>query len=269
MIFVTPDLGVAAEIADTVAVMCAGRIVESGPVARVLNAAAHPYTAGLLASTVHGQPQKRDIDAIPGSAPDLRRLPPGCSFAPRCPQRAAADRCAVPEPRFPDLTIWPRVLLWLMRLNRRASRSQAQIRAWLRYSVVLLRSDLPEVDTRLEWGHECIARRSERGNDGTDRAAAIADHKGVRNGPDRGAEIDRDKAGAVPIDRIAAGLPGSEVFVQAEVRTPIARVIYLGETAPAVKRTETDHNARSRWRSRYNSKNGKGVGALERRVRAP
>jgi peptide/nickel transport system ATP-binding protein len=99
MIFVTHDLGVAAEIADTVAVMYAGRIVESGPVSRVLKTPAHPYTAGLLASTVHGQPRERDIDAIPGSPPDLRRLPPGCSFAPRCPRRIADCRRAVPEPR--------------------------------------------------------------------------------------------------------------------------------------------------------------------------
>ena len=99
MIFVTHDLGVAAEIADTVAVMYAGRIVECGPVARVLKTPAHPYTAGLLASTVHGQPRERDIDAIPGSPPDLRRLPPGCSFAPRCPRRIGDCRRAVPEPR--------------------------------------------------------------------------------------------------------------------------------------------------------------------------
>jgi len=102
MIFVTHDLGVAAEIADTVAVMYAGRIVESGPVARVLTTPAHPYTAGLLASTVYGQPRERDIDAIPGSPPDLRRLPPGCSFAPRCPRRTADCRWTVPEPRFPE-----------------------------------------------------------------------------------------------------------------------------------------------------------------------
>jgi peptide/nickel transport system ATP-binding protein len=100
MIFVTHDIGVAAEIADTVAVMYAGRIVESGPVAQVLQAPAHPYTAGLLASTVHGQPRQRDIDAILGSPPDLRRLPPGCSFAPRCPRRTVECRRAVPEPRF-------------------------------------------------------------------------------------------------------------------------------------------------------------------------
>ena len=101
MIFVTHDLGVAAEIADTVAVMYAGRIVESGPVAQILSAPQHPYTAGLLASTVHGQPRDRDIDAIPGSPPDLRRLPPGCSFAPRCPRRMADCRVVVPQPRFP------------------------------------------------------------------------------------------------------------------------------------------------------------------------
>jgi peptide/nickel transport system ATP-binding protein len=102
MIFVTHDLGVAAEIADRVAVMYAGRIVESGPVAQVLGAPAHPYTAGLLASTVHGQSRERDIDAIPGSPPDMRRLSPGCSFAPRCTRRMPACREAVPEPRFPE-----------------------------------------------------------------------------------------------------------------------------------------------------------------------
>jgi peptide/nickel transport system ATP-binding protein len=101
MIFVTHDLGVAAEIADRVAVMYAGRLVESGPVAEILTAPAHPYTAGLLASIVHGQPRDRDIDAIPGSPPDLRRLPQGCSFAPRCPRRMAECRVAVPEPRVP------------------------------------------------------------------------------------------------------------------------------------------------------------------------
>ena len=100
MIFVTHDLGVASEIADTVAVMYARRIVEIGPVAEVLGAPAHPYTAGLLASTVHGQPRERDIDAIPGSPPDLRRLPQGCSFAPRCTRRMANCRTTVPEPRF-------------------------------------------------------------------------------------------------------------------------------------------------------------------------
>jgi peptide/nickel transport system ATP-binding protein len=100
-IFVTHDLGVAAEIADRVAVMYAGRVIEEGPVADVLRAPAHPYTAGLLASTVHDQAPDQDIAAIPGSPPDLRRLPPGCSFAPRCGLVTPACRQSFPEPVYP------------------------------------------------------------------------------------------------------------------------------------------------------------------------
>ena len=100
-IFVTHDLGVAAEIADRVAVMYAGRVIEEGPVADVLRAPAHPYTAGLLASTVHNQAPDQDIAAIPGSPPDLRRLPPGCSFAPRCSLATEACRQAFPDPVYP------------------------------------------------------------------------------------------------------------------------------------------------------------------------
>ncbi len=100
-IFVTHDLGVAAEIADRVAVMYAGRVIEEGPVADVLRRPAHPYTAGLLASTVHDQPPEEDIAAIPGSPPDLRRLPPGCSFAPRCKLAMPACRQGFPDPVYP------------------------------------------------------------------------------------------------------------------------------------------------------------------------
>ena len=102
MIFVTHDLGVAAEIADTVAVMYAGRIVESGPVERILADPLHPYTAGLLASTVHGQSRDHDIDAIPGSPPDMRRLPSGCAFAPRCSRRRDGCTTAVPAQQYPE-----------------------------------------------------------------------------------------------------------------------------------------------------------------------
>jgi peptide/nickel transport system ATP-binding protein len=101
MIFVTHDLGVAAEVADRIAVMYAGRIVEVGPVAQVMADPLHPYTAGLLASTVSGQNKDHEIDAIPGSPPDMRRLPPGCSFGPRCARRSAACGITVPEARFP------------------------------------------------------------------------------------------------------------------------------------------------------------------------
>jgi peptide/nickel transport system ATP-binding protein len=101
-IFVTHDLGVASEIADRIAVMYAGRIVEEGPVAEVLSAPLHPYTQGLLASTVHGQSRDHEIEAIPGSPPDLRRLPAGCAFAPRCSHVQPECRAAVPAPRYPS-----------------------------------------------------------------------------------------------------------------------------------------------------------------------
>jgi peptide/nickel transport system ATP-binding protein len=84
VIFVTHDLGVAAEIADTIAVMYAGRMVETGSVQAVLQCSLHPYTAGMLSSTIVGHKRGTRIEAIPGTPPDLRRLPPGCSFAPRC-----------------------------------------------------------------------------------------------------------------------------------------------------------------------------------------
>ncbi len=96
VIFVTHDLGVAAQIADKVAVMYAGRIIEYGSVADVLMRPAHPYTLGLLSSTVHGQSRETEIEAIPGSPPDLRHLPPGCSFAPRC--KFAIPACSASFP---------------------------------------------------------------------------------------------------------------------------------------------------------------------------
>jgi peptide/nickel transport system ATP-binding protein len=96
MIFVTHDLGVAAQIADKVAVMYAGRIVEFGAAAEVLTRPRHPYTLGMLASTVKDQPRDRELETIPGSPPDLRALPPGCAFAPRC--RFAAAACVAAEP---------------------------------------------------------------------------------------------------------------------------------------------------------------------------
>lgn len=107
VIFVTHDLGVAAQIADKVAVMYAGRIVEYGDVRDVLMRPQHPYTLGMLASTVHGQSRDKDIEAIPGSPPDMRRLPPGCSFAPRC--RYAEAECIVAVPAATDLTPGHRV----------------------------------------------------------------------------------------------------------------------------------------------------------------
>ncbi|MCB1741121.1 MAG: ABC transporter ATP-binding protein, partial [Gammaproteobacteria bacterium] len=84
VIFVTHDVGVAVEIADRIAVMYAGRFVETGPARAVIKSPEHPYTRGLLASTVHGAMRGQRLEAIPGSPPDLASLPSGCSFAPRC-----------------------------------------------------------------------------------------------------------------------------------------------------------------------------------------
>jgi peptide/nickel transport system ATP-binding protein len=84
MIIVTHDLGVACEVADRVAVMYAGRFVETGTVEDILLRPTHPYTQGLLHSTVHGGLRGQALQTIPGAPPSLTRLPPGCSFAPRC-----------------------------------------------------------------------------------------------------------------------------------------------------------------------------------------
>jgi peptide/nickel transport system ATP-binding protein len=90
VIFVTHDLAVAAQIADDVIVMYAGRIVETGSIGDVVYTSSHPYTRGLLAANVQpGQTERPAV--IPGAPPNMARLPPGCSFAPRC--SFAEDRC--------------------------------------------------------------------------------------------------------------------------------------------------------------------------------
>jgi peptide/nickel transport system ATP-binding protein len=95
-IFVTHDIGVAVEVADRIAVMYAGRIVETGPVREVIRNPRHPYTIGLLRARLgHAAPGGR-LEAIPGAPPDLSALPPGCAFAPRC--RFAAEPCGVTDP---------------------------------------------------------------------------------------------------------------------------------------------------------------------------
>ncbi|MBM3357831.1 MAG: ABC transporter ATP-binding protein [Betaproteobacteria bacterium] len=98
MIFVTHDLGVAVEVSHRLAVMYAGRFVETGAVAEVAKRPKHPYTEGLLGSTVHEVPKGTRLTPIPGSPPNLAALPPGCSFALRC--RYADARCTreVPPP---------------------------------------------------------------------------------------------------------------------------------------------------------------------------
>jgi peptide/nickel transport system ATP-binding protein len=104
VIFVTHDIGVATEIADRIAVMYAGRIVETGACRAVIRASAHPYTRGLLASRT-GQTFERGarLQAIPGAPPDLSQPILGCAFAPRC--REAREVCRTELPR--EVTVTP------------------------------------------------------------------------------------------------------------------------------------------------------------------
>ena len=96
VIFVTHDLGVAAEIADDAAVMYAGRIVEQAPIAELFARPAHPYTEGLMRATVRRGHKGTALIPIAGAPPDLSALPPGCAFAPRC--ALARDVCAADVP---------------------------------------------------------------------------------------------------------------------------------------------------------------------------
>jgi oligopeptide/dipeptide ABC transporter ATP-binding protein len=86
LLLITHDLGVVAEMADRVAVMYAGRIVEQAPVRDLFADPKHPYTRGLIASIPGDAPGTR-LRAIQGTVPPLGELPPGCSFTPRCPDR--------------------------------------------------------------------------------------------------------------------------------------------------------------------------------------
>jgi oligopeptide/dipeptide ABC transporter ATP-binding protein len=102
LLLITHDLGVIAETADRVAVMYAGRIVETGPVRAILRTPQHPYTRGLLAS-MPGRDRGHRLRAIDGSVPLLGHLPAGCAFHPRCPDRF--ERCPTAPP--PDYVAGP------------------------------------------------------------------------------------------------------------------------------------------------------------------
>ena len=97
LLFITHDLGVVAQVADRIAVMYAGRIVEEGPVADVLRTPRHPYTKGLLAASPTLERGK--LAPIPGTVPQLTAMPPGCAFEPRCGVRVAECVKRVPEMR--------------------------------------------------------------------------------------------------------------------------------------------------------------------------
>jgi oligopeptide/dipeptide ABC transporter ATP-binding protein len=106
MILISHDLGVVSRSADSIAVMYAGRVVESGPSREVLTAPAHPYTHGLMRSIPDRRRPGAPLEAIPGQPPDPRALPSGCPFHPRCP--AARDICRTVTPELRTVVPQPR-----------------------------------------------------------------------------------------------------------------------------------------------------------------
>ena len=102
VLFITHDMSLLLELCDRIAVMYAGRIVELGGAADLKDAAAHPYTQGLLRSFPSLRGTRRDLAGIPGTPPDLRDPPQGCPFIPRCgfaqPSCAQVDMSLMPVP---------------------------------------------------------------------------------------------------------------------------------------------------------------------------
>ncbi|GLZ78685.1 dipeptide/oligopeptide/nickel ABC transporter ATP-binding protein [Actinorhabdospora filicis] len=96
VVFITHDVSLLIEMADRIAVMYAGRIVEDAPAAEIYAEPRHPYTRGLLGSFPPLRGPRRALSGIPGAPPDLASLPPGCAFAPRCPHAFA--RCEGERP---------------------------------------------------------------------------------------------------------------------------------------------------------------------------
>lgn len=101
LILITHDLGVVADIADKIAVMYAGRVMEASDVYSIYSSAAHPYTRGLLASIPRVDGADERLDAIPGLPPALTDMPPGCPFSPRC--AFATDRCRTERPELREI----------------------------------------------------------------------------------------------------------------------------------------------------------------------
>ncbi len=115
VILITHDLGVVAEMADRVAVMYAGEIVEQAEVNALFDEPLHPYTQGLIGSIPVLGEIKEKLDVIPGSVPNLVNLPPGCRFAPRCQARVkhSLNICTETEPDLDEVKPGHMVRCWL------------------------------------------------------------------------------------------------------------------------------------------------------------
>ena len=115
MIFISHDLSVIAEMADKVAIMYAGQIVEYGPADRIFTNPYHPYTRALLEAIPRLHGPKQRLRYIPGSPPDLRNPPPGCRFEPRCNAKnpKIAERCKREPPPLVEVEKGHYVRCWL------------------------------------------------------------------------------------------------------------------------------------------------------------
>lgn len=100
LIWITHDLSVVAGLADDIAVMYAGKIVEGGPVSEVLDQPMHPYTVGLIGSVPSRNRRGEPLRQIPGMTPSLLKLPAGCAFRSRCPR---ADEACLATPELREL----------------------------------------------------------------------------------------------------------------------------------------------------------------------
>jgi len=111
LMLITHDLGIVADTCDKVCVMYAGRIVEEGGVYEIYRKPRHPYTEGLLKSTLSIDEFKESLVTIEGTVPDLTNLPRGCSFTPRCPHASA--RCRESQPPVIELSGGAKVACWI------------------------------------------------------------------------------------------------------------------------------------------------------------
>ncbi len=111
LIFITHNLGIVAKMCDKVAVMYAGRMVESGPVRQIFNRPAHPYTEALLRSIPRLTDRRERLTAIEGQPPDMTSPPSGCAFHPRCPK--AIERCQEQDPPTFEVAEDQRTRCWL------------------------------------------------------------------------------------------------------------------------------------------------------------
>lgn len=126
MLFISHDLALAAELADRVATVYAGRIIEIGDVRTIFRNPNHPYTIGLIKAVPTLTSDQSALVSVPGSPPDLIQLPTGCKFHPRCP--LASDKCIQEEPELVEVKTGHQVACWHWPNAREALKSyQAEL----------------------------------------------------------------------------------------------------------------------------------------------